>query len=317
MKRFLVKAAALLLPMVLITVILDGLYIRTNYYRSENDLNRFDYIPGSLDIANLGSSHGMKSFEYSIIPGLTGANLGSTLQTFVFDRAIIEHYAGHFRPGAVILIPVSLPSLFIARDLGFQQIKPRYYRVLPDHLMPQFSFIEKFRYSLVPVFSSGDNLFKILRDIPEEDMDHWYRQSPGRYGLDYEANARIKHSDWENTWRFSKTRNLTAYEDNMELLVDLVEYIRSQSLVPVFVTTPLLGCLNELFAPEFIDEFNQGMEDLQNRTGVEYWLDYSRAPAFQEDKDLFHDPDHMGRAGAELLTRLVVDDLRSLGLLPR
>ena len=63
MKRFFCKCGLLFIIAVVSVLVFNALYLRTNYWKSENDMNRFVGIPYNLELGNVGSSHGCSGCE--------------------------------------------------------------------------------------------------------------------------------------------------------------------------------------------------------------------------------------------------------------
>lgn len=158
MRNFFFK---LLIMIVLVSLSLLGLnyaYINTNAYYLLNDTAKFENVPKGIEICNLGSSHGQKSFNYSEI-NERGFNFGLSGQDFYYDLQVLKQYSENLRKGAVVLIVLSYFSYNMDLFEGeFFNRSPRYYTFLDQDLIYNTSFPNLIKYRYLPIITAGGNI---------------------------------------------------------------------------------------------------------------------------------------------------------------
>ena len=309
MKRFILKLIQLILPIIIILILINSLYIRTEYWKTENNMNKFSDIPYNIKLVNLGSSHELFGIQYEFVPEINSWNFALTAQPFFYDYSILKNYVSHLSEEAVVLIPVSYFE--ITQRLDYSDYRKRYYRILPRSLMDTWSLREYLIYSKIPVFSAGKNLIKIFKadDTSADDIDFFYPDD------DFLLKYSIKK---HNSWTSPKIEfGQEGYEKNISEVSSIIDFCYSNNLVPVLISLPVTDILNEQFENDndFFEKFEQFSTDLCNKYPDLIYLDYSRNKAFTTNHTFFCDGDHMNKLGAEKYTKALVEDLKKMGCL--
>ena len=78
------RSVVILLTMVAILV-LNNLYVRSDYWRSIDRIFRYEDIPDNIDLAIFGSSHGECTFGYEPIQEKTLFNFAGASQVPYYD----------------------------------------------------------------------------------------------------------------------------------------------------------------------------------------------------------------------------------------
>ena len=309
MKRFFLKLIQLILPIIIILVLINSLYMKTEYWKTENNMNNFSNIPYNIELANLGSSHELFGIRYDFVPEVKGWNFALSAQPFFYDYAILKNYVNHLSENAVVLIPVSYFE--ITQRLDYSDYRKRYYRILPRKLMDFWSLREYFIYSKFPVFSAGKNLAKIIKDIdtPAFNSDTFYPDDENL--CEYSIK---KH----NSWTSPKINfGHEGYEKNISEVSAIIDFCYSNNLRPVLISSPVTDLLNKQFENDnnFFDKFEQFSNDLCNKYPDLLYLDYSRNKDFSTNHTYFSDGDHMNSLGAEKYTKILIKALHQIGYL--
>jgi len=313
MKRLFIKILILFSIVFLLFFLVNLRYAKTNHWKYQNDVHKFMSIPNDIELANLGSSHGNWGFYYNYTPEIKAFNFGLGSQKFFYDYAMLQQFIGHFKKDAVLLIPISYFAMIHYTDEQEQQnfnvVRPRYYRILDKKYLDSWSFIDCLQYKTFPILSSGIHVLDVIKDSgPTEDP---YFQRTGTMGdealKDYCENYRKIYSTVE------KSDTL-----NIESVSKIVDFAVKNNLRPVFVSTPILGYLNDIFAQdeEFFPTFYRFIDNLIKKYPNVPYLDYSHDERIVSHRELFADGDHLNMFGAELFTKFVVSDLRKIGMLP-
>lgn len=312
MRRFIFKCALLLVLVTGLVLLVNALYVRTNYWKSDSDMNKFSDIPYNLELGNIGSSHALYGIDWRVVPDLSAWNLALSGQQYFYDHAVLKQYIDHFAENAVMLICLSYFE--IDNILASQGSLARYYRILPRKDMDSWSLKEYVFYKLVPVLSANDvELLGIVFDKPVSRMNPYYNRNSYMEGDMLYDFCIKRHKEW------TTGQSSEYYEQNLAKVSEMIELCESHHLRPVLITTPITDVLNRIYdekTPDFFATFHQFSADLRERYPDVPYFDYSHDEAFSGRHELFADGDHLNNAGAELFTKTLVADLQKEGLLP-
>ena len=95
MKKFLKKVGLLLLLTVILFVginwpLYEWVVIPNRMIAKGTD--KFQSVPDGIQVANLGNSHGARSFDYAQLREITGFNFGLSAQPLPDDWAVLNYY---------------------------------------------------------------------------------------------------------------------------------------------------------------------------------------------------------------------------------
>ena len=317
MRRFIFKCALLLVLVTGLILLVNALYVRTNYWKSDSDMNKFSDIPYNLELGNVGSSHTKVGIDWRVTPEVNAWNLALDEQRFFYDYAVLNKFIDHFAENAVILICLSYFEIdnFLSSS---DHTRARYYRILSKEDMDTWSLKEYVFYKLVPVLSADDvKMTGLLFDKPVSHMNPYYYRNSYMEGDRLYEYCIKKHSGW--TTRLRPTTPQEDYAENLAKVSEMIELCESHHLRPVLITTPITDVLNSIYdekTPDFFATFHQFSADLRERYPDVPYFDYSHDEAFSGRHELFADGDHLNNAGAELFTKTLVADLQKEGFLP-
>ena len=307
MKRFLCKVFILLIPCAIFMLIGNLLYIQTNWWKSENHINKFATIPYNLVLGNLGSSHGNFGIKYDAVPEINAWNFALDSQPYFYDHAVLENYINHFSEHAVVVILVSYFE--ITRLPDYAAYRSRYYRILPKEKLDFYSWKENVFYKQIPFLSAGRNRLKVFRDIPTAQMTPYYNREKFLDEEKLHTYCIDKHTAWTTQGKESSPQQ--GYEENFSTVSAIIDLCHEHNLRPVLVTTPITDVLNDIYEKDgtFFDTFYRFTQELCEKYPDVKYLDYSHDKRFSENHTLFADGDHLNNFGAEKFTKVLVADL--------
>jgi hypothetical protein len=263
-------------------------------------------VPEHLQLANVGSSHGECSFDYTDTP-YPAFNLGLTAQRHMYNYAVLKQYIGCFEPGATLLIPISYFEITRIK-LDYLDQRARYYFFLEDQYMDTFSFSEKLLFTYAPLLNAGSTLPVLIKDttpplqketMPEDEL----------------------HKVCDERWKFWNTDTAFGIEAgeegfiyNKEWVCRIIDLCLAHNIHPVLISTPITSILNEIYderSPAFFDTFYRFTRELREAYPYVPYLDYSHDPRFTHDFSLFMDGDHLNASGAKKFTAIVIADLQA------
>ena len=290
------------------------LYTNTNYWKNTTAISilKFLNVPENIQLANVGSSHGHASFDYSDVP-YKSFNFALDDQYYLYDYAIVKQYVNKFDKNAVLLIPVSYFEITRIRT-DFKDQRARYYRFLDKKNMDDYSIQEKMLYAVVPVLTAGGTIMFIVKDLPASNKSMLMTEPEL---VEYSIN---KHESWTTDSEYVFEAGEEGFSYNKFLVSQMVEFCYAHEIQPVLVTTPITSVLNNIFwekTPDFFDDFYRFTRELQEAYPSLPYFDYSHDPRFENDFSLFRDADHFNINGAKKFTAVVISDLQTGGLLPQ
>ncbi|MBA2845990.1 hypothetical protein HNP88_000174 [Methanococcus maripaludis] len=309
MDKLVKKSVVFGLGFMILLYSLNGMYISTNEYKSLNDVYKFKNVPYNLELVNFGTSHGQKGIYYG--ENNTHAfNYALSSQIFYYDYALLTQYGDHLKNGCIVIIPVSYLSLYQNYSVSIPEQEPRYYGILdPKYL--SFTYGEYVRYQIFPVLSSGPNIRYILND-KESYSQEWEFDTKGsnEQEIHHDIDTRTKYHFIDKT-----SGDLKPYNNQSEYYLEkMVGYCNQNDYIPVLVTTPVTDDYRNAVPMEVINEFYPLINNLSRKYNVTY-LDYSYCTNISSNYSLYLDSDHLDLTGRKKFTKLLVSDLKEIGLL--
>ena len=312
MKRFILKLILLLVLVISPLAIVNQLYIRTNYWKGENNVDKFTDIPYNIKLGNLGSSHGLFGFKYDNIHDIKCYNFALSSQPYYYDLQILRKYIDHFEKKGVVIILISYFD--ITRRPDYSKYRSRYYRILPKSSLDSWSLWEDVCYNKFPLLSAKMNILKIIRDVPVETMSPYYNRTTFMDEKKLHDYCIEKHKGWTSP---EGEKGKIGYDMNISEISSMIDLCLTYELIPVLVTTPVTDVLNQIYENDidFFPTFEQFSIDLTSKYEGLIYLDYSRDEYFSNNHEFFSDGDHLNNIGAEEFTKTVIMDLRKKDLL--
>lgn len=314
MKRLILRTALLAVLVASVLVAVNSLYVRTGGYINKLEFqgtNKLGDVPGSLEVVNLGSSHGAWAFDYGGA-GVKGFNFGLGAQDYYYDYQLVKRFSDHLADGCVVIIPVSFFSFGInQRESGNMGYDYRYYGILPYGDIHGHNALDYVKYRWLPVLFEAERLEWLFSD--EVPREHGFkRREENKY------SEKTLDSVGRNRATYHKRlidQPQSVYDYNLANLEKLISYCRENGWRPVLVTTPFTSQYTRNFSSAFLDDFHRRAEEVGGKYGVPY-LDFSLNAPYADDIDLFCDSDHLNARGRAMFTAEVIEALRRMGMLP-
>jgi hypothetical protein len=310
MKKFAIKCLLLCTLIFSSVGMLNFFYIRTNYWQNTVVQGKFKNVLEHIRLANVGSSHGMRSFDYRGVPCIS-FNFGLNDQRFLYDYAVLRQYINRFEKDAVLLIPISYFQI-TSEKTNFRDQRARYYHFLDREYMDFYSVQEKILFTVVPVMTAENTLRFIIKDQRPAAASKTAKEPElTRYCVK-------KHKSWTNDRKVDRKTKEQRFAKNKYLVSQIIELCHAHNIRPVLVSTPITSVLNNIYmekTPDFFDDFYRFTRELQEAYPGLPYFDYSHDSRFENDFSLFRDGDHLNIIGAEKFTAIVISDLQASGLL--
>lgn len=293
MKKFILRLLSILTSTFLIILILNFYYVKTEGYQTLNDLEKFSHIENNLEIVNLGSSHGMCSFDYSATD-YNGFNFGLNFQNLYYDYQLLLKFQKNLKNNCIVILPI---SLFTFGQSNYNESQ-RYYKILDPIQIYNFTIKDFIIYKVLPILSAKSQMIYMFKDI--------------EVGLRYDSFKDISKETSKRDIQY--LQNYNRYSENLIYFDTIISFCKAKNYKIILITTPLTGLYLEKIPKTLKVEYNNFLFELANRYEISY-LDYSSDNRFMNNQELFMNTDHLNKKGAELFTKIVIEDLKKLGII--
>lgn len=324
--KLIFRILLLFIPFVLLNII----YTNSATWKNKYGMNKYDFIPENIEIANLGSSHGFHSFDYSIegFSNKTCFNFAIGQQSLDFDWGIFKQYVNRFKEGSTLIICLSpfetdgIPDYKANKDSQF-----RYYGILEKQNFDTFSRQDWFFFNYLALVTSKHPVRDIRDSIAEyltsnktsstslEDFsqptvffdDKNYEKVPLEERL-RQANEIVDF--WTNIF----PPDAKGKEHNLGYLDKIISLGREHNINTVVVTTPVsrevyyvLKTRNTYYD---LDKFYRELIEKYPETKFLNYIDLF----FGKDR-LFRDNNHLSPEGAIEFSKIIQSDIIGFGFI--
>ncbi len=246
----------------------------------------------------LGSSHTF----YGIMPEILGSDafsMAQVSQTYRYDLWALKNYP--MKNLHTVIIPFSYFSLYEDYELGVGDDYASRYRIYMD--CDVHSRFSKYSFEL----SDFDMFKEKVSSLWRPGVLSWTERG---FASNYTLEARPEN--WDNG-KVRAERNtyedLSAVELNTRFLKEMLQYCREKNIRLLIVSTPLTASFREHRDPLQVERNMQTLGALLEMYSEADYLDFESDERFS-DEDFF-DADHLSTLGAEKLSRLIREALRS------
>ncbi len=307
MKKFLLKLFVLTLISLLSLYYINELYVRIPNPAKITETDKFQSVPDSIMISNIGSSHGYHSFIYEENPQCF--NFALISQSFAYDYRILLQYQDNLAEDGIMFIPISYFSLFGPPETEqgvFHSKNKQYYRFLRPEFIMEFDYRVYIMEKVFPVLVAYDDFIRVfLGYVPKTVSPH--AETPDESFFLSHAKERhqahILSNKHDGGWIMNNSE--------LEAVYDIIELCKSKNITPILITVPFTQAYTNEIAinsPDFLPEFDNIIKEISEQSGAEYY-DYSHDQRFSNDYGLFFDSDHMNETGGLQFTEIVVTEI--------
>lgn len=267
----------------------------------------------SVEIANVGSSHGAYDFTYDELTeeGFSCFNFGGVSQTYQYDLALLKEYGGHLRKDCVLFIPVSYFSFNneTVNETEAQALSVKYYHFLSPKNVPDYDLYTDIVTTRFPILSAGEDLIKLLPDFSLKASAAG--ETPESSGMDEAAAAEFADRALARYDRHFNNKENLFLPEREEQLLSLIDYCQKRGFTPVLITTPFSVYYNNPVSEDFLDHFYSVVNRIASDTNVNYY-DYSHDARFGKNLIYFSDSDHLNEEGAHYFMEILEEEVPEL-----
>lgn len=310
MKKFIKKLFLIGIIILLLTSVINSTYMYAVEVRDEDDLAKYKMIPQEIQLCNLGSSHGQKSFCYEGIDEFVCFNFALSAQSLSYDYRILKTYKENLQEGCVVIIPISYFSFFGEAEeemVGFESKNRRYYQILPDDKIKKYEYRQSILEKYFPALIAYENVFLDIAAVAEGNVTkkNWEQTIKTEDAIEQAEKAYDQHI----VKFFDNNDKYIINQEEIQALRDIISLCNEESFVPVLVTTPFLNENENVIkkkSPDFKEVFLRIIKE--NANSVSYY-DYSTDSRFAYNYDMFSDVTHLNKEGAKHFTKIFLQEV--------
>ena len=256
-------------------------------------IKRFKKINKEMKLFNIGSSHGLYSFNYENIGGKNSYNFGWPSQTFYYDYLVLKNYFRKISKNGICFIPISYFSFSERKRWEKDSV---YVKTLKFYLLKGEDRKEAFLLQYLPLYVSiKKKIKKIL------------------YKSKLEKPLKIK-TDIERIEGHVKILMNQNEKDTLAELEKIIELLFSKNIKVILITTPFRKEYNDFFPKKLLNEkFYNNIDKIRNKYGLEY-LDFSHEYKIFNKKEYFLDYDHLNKKGSKIFMEELREKLKLKGI---
>lgn len=322
MKKFLINVTTYILLLCVLTIFINSVYVRLDK-RDLDYTNKFNSIPGNIEVCNVGSSHGLYGYNYmNLEKEYTCFNFALVSQYPSYDYRLLDYYQDKLSDNCIVFINISYFS-FIGKGEesteDFASKNKRYYKILDADHIKQYDRTTSFIVRKMPALDAGGvNLMRAAAGLwlPEDDGHSNWSQTADEIDLkaDVEA-AYIRHLI---TDKLDNNGNIIINQKEIEAIYSIIDLCKKNSWIPILITTPFLKEYTDKAWEKSLDYmkmFYNVIDTISKNTGTSYY-DYSLDKRFSVNHELFMNGDHMNQEGArrfvEILNDEIIEDVKKI-----
>lgn len=281
-------------------------------YRDLWNLQMLGNQIGAVNVANVGSSHGAYDFTYDRLAeeGIPCFNFGNVSQTYQYDLAMLREYRRYLNGECVVFIPVSYFSFNneTVNETEAQALSVKYYHCLSPKNIPDYDLFTDIVTTRLPILSAGEDILKLLPDAGLSLKVLAEGSGTDEPAMDEAAVAEFASRAAMRYDRHFNNKEELFLPEREEQLVEIIQYCKRHTFIPVLITTPFSDYYNAPVSEEFLDRFYATINRIASDTGVNYY-DYSHDSRFGANLTLFSDSDHLNTEGAQYFMEILEEEI--------
>ncbi len=346
MISFLKKTAALIIVSFVIVLCVDLFYKNTQnleYHLPKNIFPKPE-IAETYHFVKVGNSHSQDGIDLQLLKVQT-LDLSGVAQRFETDLAVLRHYEKQIAKDAIILIPVTPISFQHTAANSRKGFQSGYYGRVSPFLIPHLNWADYIESEFLPFARIGMNIrkdvaadvqkrvsaeegraFDLAQNASDADLvqnaastdalvNTFGPATPGATNPIADSSPKCVEKDltessyrmyekWNHTDEFDASYFLTNRKD----LEAVIDFAVSKNWKPVLVTIPISATLQDILQDDF---FETNVYENLRLTDTQFtpYFDYTAHQNIAEYSCYFGNSDHLNADGAEVFTRILLDDL--------
>lgn len=239
-------------------------------------------IPEKIKIFNIGSSHGLCSFDYADIQKVNCYNFGWHSQTFYYDYIVLKNYFNKIAENGICFIPISYFSFADKKCWNKQDMT--YRKTLKFYYLEGEDRKEAFILQYLPLYVSiKKKMLKLIK-------------------VKHRKDTKIK-SGIERIKKHVEILENQNEKNSVMKLEEIIKLLSSKKIKIILITTPFQVEYNKYFKKELLEEkFYKIINEIATKYNLTYY-DYSKSYNIFGENEYFNDYDHLSKKGAKIFMK--------------
>ena len=265
-------------------------------------------------IINTGSTFAYQNIDYSYFD-IIGFNMALQPQSISYDYKLLKKFSCYINNESIVLLVIIAPFVFFVDNYSDDRINYRYYKILSNNDILNYSALKSIYVNTSSfIMKYPQKLFKIVFGTFPDKTDN------NEVDLIIEKTSMNRINGWKEQFMiddFFQFISLNEYnntiEKNISILRNMISFCLESNWNPVLINMPVTNNMKKHFSTEFIQSCYYDHVKKANIQKIPF-LDYFSDSRF-DDLIHFQSADSLNSSGKFFLTKLIQNDLHSLGLL--
>lgn len=264
-----------MLNLIIIAILINFIMIIEKKRKRQKRVNK------NIKLFNIGSSHGLCSFDYTNIKnkyGINCYNFGWHSQTFYYDYIVLKNYFNNIT-GGICFIPISYFSFADKKCWNKEDLT--YRKTLKFYLLEKEEKKQAFILQYLPLYVS---IKKKIKKIMKNNINEHKKIKTGVERI----KKHVQILEFQNE------------ENSLLELKKIIKLLNSKNIKIILITTPFQKKYNDYFKEELLNNnFYRIIDEIKNKYELEYY-DFSHSYGIFNKDEYFNDYDHLSEKGAEI-----------------
>ena len=302
MKRFLIRIAVFLIPMILATIFCE-LYMRS--YKTQYDHKNEGVLAklNDIELIVVGNSHALNDVNPQQFD-LPAYNLAAGNQSLYFDKRIVLKYLDSLKSLKYVMITVDYHSLYFSSQ-GIRDIWSYYtYDIAYKDQSYVKESISYFWFGFTPRVTGSIMKEQLLQYINRNNGEHQlglvdgWQPARGTILASFEEKQLQARANYFNGVVHDGSGE---YEEIKKDLEDFIVELRAFDITPILVTSPISPQLHTLLNQEIVASNKEYIENLSMKYDLVYW---NMADSISEST-YYNNNDHLNVEGANKYSQML------------
>ena len=264
------------------------------------------YIPDELEIVNNGSGPAYYGINYKY-SGMNGFNFGTAPQSLKNGFRLLKLFHEKIRPQAIVIIIMCPLSFGNSNHRLRKDNMDKFYGILPPEDIDGYSLTRA-------IMLRHPLMMRVLRKIKRS----FTKSTPQNTNKIQKTDELPLVTGWKEEFALSDLKDASqaeahrkAFAEDVQVLVDEIEYCKKNSWCPVLVVPPVPEITRKYISDEFIQAFAyDNIKAVQAKHPQVQLLSYYDDKRFTDD--MFRYGIFANEKGQELFSKILFSDVRKI-----
>ncbi len=265
----------------------------------------FESSLNAIQVLVLGPSHALHGIDPAFFSH-KGYNLANASQTIYYDKELTLRYLDKLSALRLVIIPISYNSFYTQLPDSKESFRCWFYSKYWDIEAPGMTKLDLRRYSNIALYTPQTTVEFIGKGFK---LNLTEGLSPNGY-LRYDTADCLKNISFEaGAKRVELYRRMMKeehYNENIDLLTQLVSTLRQRNIQVCFVTIPVFKTFAKYCEPKVFEANLAALRDICRQHGCGYKNYFNDARFTIRD---FYDNDHLNFIGAARFSAILDSDI--------